>query len=82
MPAGTSWESAKIKQTGLRGLEILKNTEDDQLVQTVARQQVTQMLCDTGAAPEILTEKMMEMFSCQMRLLSYWYMQGREDMLL
>lgn len=62
-PGKTFWcqlgrtESAKIIQTRLGGLEILPNTEDAQLVQTVVRQQVAQMLCDTGAAPESLTEK-------------------------
>ena len=58
-------ESAKIIQTRLGGLEILQNTEDAQLVQTVVRQQVAQMLCDTGAAPESLTKKMMEMVCCK-----------------
>lgn len=65
MPVRTGWESAKIVETGLGGLEVLKNAEDAHLVQTVLPQQVSQMLCDTRAAPELLTKKWWKCFSAK-----------------
>lgn len=79
MPAGTSWESAKVIQTRLGGVDILQNAENAQIFRQLWGNRSHKCSVTLELHAKFWPKKMIEMFCCKTWLFSYWYMQGKRE---
>lgn len=79
LPAGTSWESAKIIQTRLGGVDIWQNAENTQIFRQRWGNRSHRCFVTLELHTKFWPKKIMEMFCRKTWLLSYWYMQGKGE---